>query len=94
MSARPDVVARLKHNYQLIQQEKYGVFMQVFLAVVLLKPTKKEEEEGGVLKVVVDPTVVVAVDLSSAKVKALRSVPEQYQDLDSRLEVRVLQFHV
>jgi hypothetical protein len=72
---------------------KLGENMQVYLAVVLLKPTKKEAEEGAVEKVVVQPTVVVASDVPNAKVKALREVPKEYQDLDSRLEVRVIAFH-
>lgn len=67
--------------------------LDVFLVVVLLKPTVKQiEEEGLGAKIVAGPTAVTAKDREQAAMKAYRLVPEEHSDKEDRLEVRVLPF--
>lgn len=67
--------------------------MKPYLVTVVLQPTRKQVDEGtGVTQVVVPAQTVLARDESSAKMKAGRLVPEEYTDVDDRLEVYVLPF--
>jgi hypothetical protein len=67
--------------------------MEVFLVVVILKPTKKaQDEEGAVPTIIVQPAAVMAKDEQNAAAKAYRLVPEEHAGKEDRLEVRVLPF--
>jgi hypothetical protein len=67
--------------------------MEVFLVVVVLRPTKKQvDEEGSVPMVIVQPQAVMAKDEQQAAMKAVRFVPPEHADKDDRLEVRILPF--
>jgi len=72
----------------LFNEEK----MEPYLVVVVLNPTKKEEEDGKAPTVLVEPKCVLAKDQGQAVAKALKFVPKEYDNCDSRLEVRVLRF--
>lgn len=49
-------------------------------------------EDGKSEEMVVDGKVVLAKDQSHASTKALRLVPKEFENVDDRLEVRVLPF--
>lgn len=67
--------------------------MEVFLIVVILKPTKKQsDEEGTPPQIIVQPNAVIAKDANQAAMKAFRFVPEEHAGKEDRLEVRVLPF--
>lgn len=67
--------------------------MEVFLVVVVLKPTDKQKfDDGAVPQIVVQPQAVIAKDQTQAAMKAHRLVGEEYADKADRLEVRVLPF--
>jgi hypothetical protein len=67
--------------------------MDVFLVVVMLKPTAKAvHDDGASAQIVVQPQAVIAKDAQQAAMKAFRFVPEEHADKEDRLEVRVLPF--
>lgn len=67
--------------------------MDVFLVVVLLKPTQKAVfDEGAAEQIIVQPQAVLAKDAQQAAMKAFRFVPEEHATKEDRLEVRVLPF--
>lgn len=66
--------------------------MEPYLVCVFLKPTPKEAEEGATSKLVLESKTVMAKDQGHAASKALKFVPEEYENMDERLEVRVLPF--
>jgi hypothetical protein len=67
--------------------------MDVFLVVVLLRPTAKAvHDEGASAQIIVQPQAVMAKDVQQAAMKAFRFVPEEHADKEDRLEVRVLPF--
>lgn len=67
--------------------------MELYLVAVILQPTKKQrDEEGAVATIIVQPTGVLAKDETQAAMKASRLVPEEHENKDDRLEVRVLPF--
>jgi hypothetical protein len=66
--------------------------MEPYLVIVLLNPTEKQKEEGGVTSIVVQPSAVMAKDEKHATIRAMRLVPEEFVNMDDRLEVRVIPF--
>lgn len=66
--------------------------MEPFLVCVFIKPTIKESEDGASSKLVVESKTVMAKDSGHAAAKALKYVPEEYENIDDRLEVRVIPF--
>lgn len=67
--------------------------MNAYLAVVILEPTPKEKEDGAVAKIVSSRNdIFLARDDEHAKVKALKGVPEEHENKDDRLVVRLLRF--
>jgi hypothetical protein len=69
--------------------------MDVFLVVIVLRPTQKAVfDEGAAEQIVVQPTAVLAKDAQQAAMKAFRFVPEEHAAKEDRLEVRVLPFAV
>lgn len=66
--------------------------MEPYLVCVFLRPTPKEREDSKSEEMVVDGKVVLAKDTSHAGTKALRLVPKEYENVDDRLEVRILPF--
>lgn len=66
--------------------------MEPYLVCIFLRPTVKESEEGVSSKIIVDSKTVMAKDQAHAASKALKYVPEEFEGVDERLEVRVLQF--
>lgn len=67
--------------------------MDVFLVVVILKPTQKAVfDDGAIAQIIVQPTAVLAKDAQQATMKAARYIPEEHADKGDRLEVRVLPF--
>jgi len=67
--------------------------MDVYLVVVLLKPTKKQEhDDGAVPTIIVQPQAVMAKDAQQAAMKAFRFVPEEHAGKEDLLEVRTLPF--
>lgn len=66
--------------------------MEPFLICVFVKPTPKEAEDGASAKLIVECKTVMAKDSSHASAKALKYVPEEYENIDDRLEVRVIPF--
>ena len=66
--------------------------MEPYLVTVFLTPSKKEADEGVAPKLVVKADTVLAKDVGDATSKAYRLVPVGYEDIESRLEVRVLPF--
>ena len=66
--------------------------MELYFVSVILEPTKKQSEEGVQPKIVVEPIAVLATDQGHAIAKALKYVPEEHSDADSRLLVRVIPF--
>ncbi len=66
---------------------------QVFLATVILNPTKKQrDEDGAVPVIVVQATTIIATNETQATVKASRLIPEEHADKADRLEVLVIPF--
>lgn len=65
--------------------------MEPYLVCVFLRPTKKEEEGVG-HKIIVECKTVLAKDQAHAASKALKYVPDEFEGVDERLEVRVLSF--
>lgn len=66
--------------------------MEPYLVTVFLTPSKNELDEGVSPKLVVKAETVLAKDSGDATHKALKLVPEGYEDKESRLEVRVISF--
>jgi len=67
--------------------------MDVFLVVVILKPTKKQEhDDGAVPEIIVQPTAVMARDAQQAAMHAYRFVPDEHASKGDRLEVKVHPF--
>ncbi len=67
--------------------------MKPFFVCVVLNPTKKQVEEiEAVPQIVVQPTAVLAKDVTSAKMRAARMVPEEHAEKEDRLDVYVLPF--
>lgn len=66
--------------------------MEPYLVCVFVTPTAKEKEDGAGSKLVVEGKTVMAKDAAHASAKALKFVPEEFENMDDRLEVRVLAF--
>lgn len=67
--------------------------MQVYLAVVVLNPTKKQrDEETASPTIIVQPTAVVAETEAKAMAKVHRLVPEEHADKQDRLDVLLIPF--
>lgn len=67
--------------------------MELYLVAVTLRPTDKQKfDEGAGEKLVVEPKAIMAKDEAHAGAKALALVPDEYQNAEERLDVRVLSF--
>ena len=66
--------------------------MEAYLVCAFLRPTKKAAEDGEVPSIVVPATVVLAKDEGQAAIKGGRLVPQEHENKDDRLEVRVIPF--
>lgn len=67
--------------------------MQVYLTVLILKPTQKAiYDEGAVPLVVAGPNIVLADNDTSASAKAMAFLPDDLKDKSDRIEVAVLPF--
>lgn len=67
--------------------------MELYLVAVILNPTEKQKfEEGTGPAVIVEPKAVLAKDEAHAGAKAIALVPEEHQNKEDRLDIRVLSF--
>lgn len=67
--------------------------MKPFYIVVVLEPTKKQKEEEELTpSIIVQPTVVLAKDVESAKMKVVRLIPEEHVEKTERWRVYVCPF--
>jgi len=67
--------------------------MQVFLVVLVLKPTQKQVyDDGAVPTMVAGPTAVIADNETQAAAKAMRFLPDEMKGKEDRVEVSVLPF--
>lgn len=65
----------------------------VYLVVLVLKPTQKEVfENAAVPTIVAGPQVVLADTETQAAAKAMRFLPDELKDKQDRVEVAVLPF--
>jgi len=68
--------------------------MQVYLVILVLKPTQKQVFDDGAVPVIVGggPHPVIADNETQAAAKAMRFLPDEIKDKEDRVEVSVLPF--
>ena len=67
--------------------------MNVYLVILVLKPTQKQVyDDGAVASIVSGPHAVIADNENQAAAKAMRFLPEEMKDKADRVEVSVLPF--
>ena len=67
--------------------------MQVYLVILVLKPTQKQVfDDGAVPTIVAGPQAVIADSDTQAAAKAMRFLPDEMKDQQDRVEVSVLPF--
>ena len=67
--------------------------MQVYLVILVVKPTQKQVyDDGAVPSIVAGPHAVMADSETQAAAKAMRFLPDEMKDKADRVEVSVLPF--
>ena len=67
--------------------------MQVYLVVIVLKPTQKQvHDDGAVPTILTGPHAVMAENDTQAAAKAMRFLPEEVKGKEDRVEVSILPF--
>ncbi len=67
--------------------------MNVYLVVLVLKPTQKQVfDDGAVASIVAGPHAVIPDTEANAAAKAMRFLPDELKDKQDRVEVSVLPF--
>lgn len=65
---------------------------RIFEYAVLLHPTHEETQRGVSTEMLVQPTFVLASDITTATILASRSIPDAHLDKLDRVEVAVRPF--
>lgn len=67
--------------------------MQVYMAVLILKPTQKQVfDDGAVPTIIGGPNVFMADNDAQAPAKAMMFLPDELKDKADRIEVAILPF--